>query len=226
MCAMMYCVSCAVPVPPARMLAQAEDTEIERFFQYFVHLRSLPVGDLSREYARQEVAFAQSHSAEDRLRLVLLLSLPNTDFGNRLYAFDLLQAYLSESEPRPTGFMDVAVFLVTFMENKTHLSTYESRVYHLKKEIAEKNHQLVEQQKIIKKLQDDLATQKALYSTTNKQLQEALSEKERQLVSKEQINKKLQDERRNVKRLQEKIEKIKDIEKSLMEKEHLDNKGT
>jgi CII-binding regulator of phage lambda lysogenization HflD len=50
-----------------------------------------------------------------------------------------------------------------------------------------------------------------LYSTINKQLQEALSEKERHLVSKEQINKKLQDEKKNVKRLQEKIEKIKDI---------------
>ena len=112
------------------------------------------------------------------------------------------------------------------MENKTSLSAYESRVYNLKKEIAEKNHQFAEQQKIIKKLQDDLAIQKALYSTINKQLQEALSEKERQLISKEQINKKLQDERKNVKRLQEKIEKIKDIEKSLMEREHTDNKGT
>jgi DNA repair exonuclease SbcCD ATPase subunit len=222
----MYCVSCAVPPPPARIVERAEATEIERFFQYFVSLRSLPAADLSREYARQEAAFAQSHSAEDRLRLVLLLSLPNTDFGNRLYAFELLQAYLHESESRPTGFMDIAAFLVTFMENKTHLSAYESRVYNLKKEIAEKNHQFVEQQKVIKKLQDDLATQKVLYSTINKQLQEALSEKERHLVSKEQINKKLQDEKKNVKRLQEKIEKIKDIEKSLMEREHTDNKGT
>ena len=225
-CAMMYCVSCAVPVPPMRMVEHAEATAIEQFFQYFVYLRSLPAEGLNQEYARQEAAFAQSHSAEDRLRLVLLLSLPNTDFGNRLYAFDLLQAYLNESEPRPTGFIDIAVFLVTFMENKTSLSAYESRVYNLKKEIAEKNHQFAEQQKIIKKLQDDLAIQKALYSTINKQLQEALSEKERQLISKEQINKKLQDERKNVKRLQEKIEKIKDIEKSLMEREHTDNKGT
>jgi DNA repair exonuclease SbcCD ATPase subunit len=157
---------------------------------------------------------------------VLLLSLPETDFGNRLYALELLQAYLNEPESRPTGFMDIAVFLVTFMENKTYASAYESRIYNLKKEIAEKEHQFVEQQKIIKKLQDDLAMQKVLYSTLNKQLQEALNEKERQHASKEQINKKLQDERKNVKRLQEKIEKIKDIEKSLIEREHTDNKGT
>jgi hypothetical protein len=36
----------------------------------------------------------------------------------------------------------------------------------------------------------------------------------------------LQDERRNVKRLQEQIERIKDIEKSLIEREQKDNKGT
>ena len=71
---MMYCVSCAVPVPPARMVEHAEATAMERFFQYFVYLRSLPAEGLSREYARQEAAFAQSHSAEDRLRLVLLLT--------------------------------------------------------------------------------------------------------------------------------------------------------
>ena len=78
------------------MVEHAEATAIEQFFQYFVYLRSLPAEGLNQEYARQEAAFAQSHSAEDRLRLVLLLSLPNTDFGNRLYAFDLLQAYLNE----------------------------------------------------------------------------------------------------------------------------------
>jgi hypothetical protein len=36
----------------------------------------------------------------------------------------------------------------------------------------------------------------------------------------------LQDERKNVKRLQEQIERIKDIEKGLIEREQKDNKGT
>src|SRR5262249_35792251 len=154
LCAIMCCVSCAGPAPPVRVVERAEATEIERFFQYFVSLRSLPLEVLSREYARQEAAFAQSHSAEDRLRLVLLLSLPNTDFGNRLYALELLQAYLNEPEPHATGFMDIAAFLVTFMENKTSGNSYESRVYNLKKDLAEKEHQLAEQQQTIKKLQD------------------------------------------------------------------------
>jgi hypothetical protein len=226
LCAIMYCVSCAVPASPVRAVERAEATEIERFFQYFVLLRSLPLDALSREFARQEAAFAQSHRAEDRLRLVLLLSLPDTDFGNRLYALELLQAYLNEPASHPTGLMDVAVFLMTFMENKTYRSAYESRIYDLKKDLAEKEHQLVEQQQIIKKLQDDLGTQKVLYNNSSKKLQEMLNEKERQFAVSRYLDKRLQDERRNVKKLQEQIERIKDIEKSLIEREQKDNKGT
>jgi hypothetical protein len=226
LCAIMYCVSCAVPAAPVRAVERDEATEMGRFFQYFVSLRSLSREALSREYARQEAAFAQSHSAEDRLRLVLLLSLPDTDFGNRLYALELLQAYLNEPEPRPTGLMDVAVFLMTFMDNKTYRSAYESRIHDLKKDLAEKEHQLVEQQQTIKKLQEDLGAQRILQNNINKKLQEMLNEKERQLAVSRYLDKRLQDERRNVKRLQEQIERIKDIEKSLIEREQKDNKGT
>jgi hypothetical protein len=226
LCAIMYCVSCAVPAPSVRAVERAEATEIERFFQYFVVLRSLPPEALSREYARQEAAFAQSHSVEDRLRLVLLLSLPEMEFGNRLYALELLQAYLNEPEPHPTGLMDVAVFLMTFMENKTYRSAYESRIHDLKKDLAEKEHQLAEQQQTIKKLQEDLGVQRILQNNISKKLQEILNDKERQFAVSRYLDKRLQDERRNVKRLQEQIERIKDIEKSLIEREQKDNKGT
>jgi hypothetical protein len=222
----MYCVSCAVPAPPVRAVERDGATEIGRFFQYFVSLRSLSPEALSREYARQEAAFAQSHSAEDRLRLVLLLSLPDTDFGNRLYALELLQAYLNEPRPHPTGLMDVASFLMTFMENKTYRSAYEARIHNLKRDLAEKEHQLEDQQQTIKKLQDDLGAQKVLYNNISKKLQEILNEKERQFAVSQYLDKRLQDERRNVKKLQEQIERIKDIEKSLIEREQKDNKGT
>jgi hypothetical protein len=225
-CAIMYCVSCALPARPVRAVEGPKTTEIERLFQYFVSLKALPLDALSQEYARQEAAFAQSHSAEDRLRLVLLLSLPDTAFENRLYAFELLQAYLNEPEPHPAGLMDVAVFLMTFMENKTYRSAYETRIHTLKKDRAEKEHQLAEQQQIIKKLQEDLGAQRLLNNSTSKKLQETLNEKERQFAVSRYLDKRLQDERRNVKRLQEQIERIKDIEKSLIEREQKDNKGT
>jgi DNA repair exonuclease SbcCD ATPase subunit len=222
----MYCVSCAVPVLPVRAVEHADNTDMERFFQYFVFLKALPLDVLHSEYAQQEAAFAQSHSAEDRLRLVVLLSLPDTDFENRRYALELLQAYLNEPEPQPTGLMDVAAFLKTFMENKTYRSAYESRIHNLKKDLAEKEHELAEQQQTIKKLQEDLAAQKNLNNNISKKLQEILNEKERQFAVSRYLDKRLQDEIKNVKKLQEQIEKIKDIEKSLLEREQKDNKGT
>ena len=226
LCAIMYCVSCAVPAPSMRLVEHPEATEMERFLQYFVAVKALPRDVLSREYARQETAFAQTHSAEDRLRLALLLSLPNTDFGNRPYALELLQAYLNQPQLHPTVYMDIATFLVAFMDNKMYLSAYESRIHNLKRELAEKEHQLVEQQQTIKKLQDELGVQRNLHSNLNKKLQELVNEKERQFAVSRYLDKRLQDERRNVRRLQEQIEKIKDIEKSLLEREQKDNKGT
>jgi hypothetical protein len=222
----MYCVSCAVPVSSVRAVEHTDTTDMEQLFQYFVSLRALPLDVLSSEYARQEAAFAQSHSAEDRLRLVLLLSLPDTDFGNRPYALELLQAYLNEPDSQPSSLLDVAVFLMTFMENKLHHSTYESRIENLKKDLAEKERQLVEQQQISKKLQEDLAAQRILSNNISKKLQDTLNEKERQFAVSRYLDKRLQDEMKNVKRLQEQIERIKDIEKSLIERDQKDNKGT
>jgi DNA repair exonuclease SbcCD ATPase subunit len=226
LCAIMYCVSCAVPAPSVRAVEHADTTDMERFFRYFVFLRTLPLDVLSNEYARQETAFAQNHNAEDRLRLVLLLSLPDTDFANRRYALDLLQAYLNEPDPQPAGLRDVAVFLMTLMENKPSRSAYEVRIHNLKKDLAEQEHQLAEQQQAIKKLQEELTTQRNLNSNINKRLQEILSEKERQFAVSRYLDKRLQDEIKNVRRLQEQIEKIKDIEKSLIEREQKENKGT
>ena len=223
---LVWCANCTVPVPSSTVPERVEATEGERFFQYFAYIRGLSREALRQEYAWQEVAFAQSHSDEDRLRLALLLSLPKTDFGNRLYALELLQAYLNEPEPHPTGSMDIAVFLMTFMENKTYRSAYEARISNLKNDLDEKEQQLAEQQQTIKKLQDDLGDQKILYNNTNKKLQEILNEKERQFAVSRYLDKRLQDEKRNVKKLQEQIERIKDIEKGLIEREQKDNKGT
>jgi DNA repair exonuclease SbcCD ATPase subunit len=225
-CVIMSCVSCAVPTPAVRTVQPIEAPAIECFFQYFVSLRALPPEALNREYARQETAFAQSHSAEDRLRLVLLLSLPDTAFENRPYALELLQAYLNESEPHLTGLTDVAGFFMTFMENKTSLSTYKSRIHDLKRGLAEKEHQLAEQQQTIKKLQADLESQRIIHSNISKKLQETLNEKENQFAISRNLDRRLRDERRNVKRLEEQIERIKDIEKSLIERDQKDNKGT
>ena len=220
------CANCAVPAPPRTAPKRVEATEGERFFQYFASIRALPREALRQEYTRQEVAFAQSRSDEDRLRLALLLSLPETDFGNRLSALELLQTYLNEPEQPHTRSLDIAVFLVTFIHATKQNDAYASLAKRLQETLNDKERELASQQQINKKLRDESDTQRFLHNSLGKQLQEALSEKERQFATQQQLNKKLQDEKKNVKRLQEKIEQIKDIEKSLIEREQRDNKGT
>lgn len=227
LCLLMFAVSCTVPAQPRTVLARADETEMERFFQYFARLRALSGEALQREYAQQEVAFVHSRGTADRLRLILLLSLPDTAFENTPYALELLQEYLNEPVQSQAQFRDIAVFLLTFIQNtKPAPVSSVLLIKQLQKELHDKEGQLVTQQQLNQKLQAELEAQKSLAHNLSKQLQEALSNKERQLIAQQQLSRKLQDEKRNVRRLQEKIEKIKDIEKSFIEKEHTNDKGT
>jgi len=228
LCLLTFLVSCSVPAQPSAVLARVEETETEQFFQYFARLRALSREALQREYAQQERAFVHSRSAVDRLRLELLLSLPDTDFANTAYARELLQEYLNEPAPSQAQCREIAVFLWTFIQNKKpdEVSSEPLSAKQLQEALHNQERQLVTQQQLNKKLQTDLEAQKSLAHNLSKQLQEALSDKERQLIAQQQLSKKLQDEKKNVRRLQDKIEKIKDIEKSLIEKEHTNDKGT
>src|SRR5262249_55697616 len=176
---------------------------------------------LQREYTQQEIAFVHSHSAVDRLRLALLLSLPDTNFENTTYARELLQEYLNEPTQSQTQLHKIAVFLGTFIQNKKPDDVpSEPLIQPLQEALRDQERQLVAQQQLNKKLLIELEAQKSLVHNLSKQLQEALSDRERQVIAQQQLSKKLQDEKKNVRRLQDKIEKIKDIEKSLIEKEH------
>ncbi len=228
LCLLTFLVSCSVPAQPRAVLARVEETEMEQFFQYFARLRALSRDALQREYAQQESAFVHSRSAVDRLRLALLLSLPDTNFENTTYALELLQEYLNEPTQSHAQFREIAVFLYTFIQNKKpdDVPSEPLIAKQLQEALRDQERQLGAQQQLNKKLQTDLEAQKSLAHSLSKQLQEALSDKERELIAQQQLSKKLQDEKRNVRRLQEKIEKIKDIEKSLIEKEHTNDKGT
>lgn len=221
-----FMVSCTGPVQPRTVLAHVDETEVERFFQYVAHIRALPREALQREYAQQESAFVHSRSAADRLRFVLLLSVPDTAFANTTYARALLQDYLNEPMQSHAQLREIAAFLLTFIHNQQPDKRSESLIRQLQEALRDTEHQLVTQQQLNHKLQTEFEAQKSLAHMLSKQLQEALSDRERQLIAQQQLNKKLQDERKNVKKLQEKIEKIKDIEKSLIEKEHTNDKGT
>lgn len=221
-----YSTSCTVPAQPMRAFARVEETEVERFFQYFGRLRTLPREALRREYVQQTTAFAHHRSGENRLRLVLLLSLPATDFGNTAYALDLLQEYLKEPDPQYVQLREIAALLFACIHSSSQNHGYASLLTQLREELRGKESQLVAEQQLNKTLQAELEAHRSLTASLSKQLQDALSGRERYLMEQQQLSKKLQDEKKQVRRLQDQIERIKDIEKSLIERENTYNKGT
>lgn len=224
------CVCCTVPVPPVtvveRVTTLTTTPPSTHFLHYVASLRAFSLEALQREHARQETAFTTHPSAENRLRLVWLLSLPSTAFANRPYARELLQAYLHAPAPPDTDLLDLAIFLATCLQEPPPVQLADPRVKPLQADVEDKERQLLTQQQRVKKLQEELETQRLLHQQLQRQLQETVSEKNRHLTGHQQLYRKLLEERRNVKKLQEKIEKIKDIEKSLMDRERTDKKGT
>jgi hypothetical protein len=219
-------MSCTVPAQPRMAFERVEDTAVDRFLSYFRRIRALPYDALQREHALQEAAFASDPSDENRLRLVLLLSLPDTNFGNNTSALKLLQDYLNTAEPQQGQFREIAALLYTYIHNNTQNSGSDARLKQLQEELSGTERQLAAEQQLSQKLQAELEAQKSLAHGLSKQLQEALSHRNRHMIVQQQLNRKLQDEKKHVKRLQEQIEKIKDIEKSLIERENTGNKGT
>ena len=76
----------AEPVRPPPPVA-----ELERLLDYFRILRRLTAAELAREHENARAAFARTRSDYDRVRLALLMSLPNTPFNDEGRVLELLE---------------------------------------------------------------------------------------------------------------------------------------
>jgi hypothetical protein len=71
--------------------ARARGDDVERLLSYFEQIRKLPAADLARENEGARAAFTRTRSEFDRMRLAMLLSLPNTALSDDQRAADLLE---------------------------------------------------------------------------------------------------------------------------------------
>lgn len=81
----------APPAPSEVESAREPATELERLVSYFQRIRRLAAPELGRENESARVAFARSRSDFDRLRLAMVLSLPNTSVYDDARSLDLLE---------------------------------------------------------------------------------------------------------------------------------------
>lgn len=76
----------ALPVP-----APAGESSLERLLGYFRHVKRLGGGEIVREHDSVRLAFTRSRSEFDRLRLAMVLALPNTPVSDEARALELLE---------------------------------------------------------------------------------------------------------------------------------------
>lgn len=108
----MFTGCAGLPAPAPRWLPPGEagwlTGETERLLLYHEYLRKLDPTRLAAEHTRTREEFARTQADGDRLRLALVLSLPQTSFSNPAQAQALLEPLLARGATRNTQLFPLA----------------------------------------------------------------------------------------------------------------------
>ena len=114
--------------------------------RYYTYLGSLNEANLFNEYQIARSHFAASNGISDRLKLVLLLTIPNTSFHNPKEAINLLKSRPVETTNNSSEFSGIANLLDMLL---TQQQQTNEQLTDLKKSLAEeRSHSKLLQEKI------------------------------------------------------------------------------
>jgi hypothetical protein len=138
------------------------DSDLGSVLEYYRHLYSSNEEELNQAYAQAQQKFSEHNQAVDRIRLILLLSLPHVSFKDYDRSLALIQDYLSGSNSQDSALKDFLFFLSSFVQElKTQQQQYQDLDQRLKEEKKQKE---VLQQK----LEELKAIEKTLQERENK----------------------------------------------------------
>jgi hypothetical protein len=92
--------------------------DVKRALEYFRSLKRLAGADLAREHDNARAAFARTRSDYDRLRLALVLSMPDTAFNDESRALELLEP-MTRNQNSALG--DLALLVHAFVHEQRRL---------------------------------------------------------------------------------------------------------
>jgi hypothetical protein len=164
-------------------------SDLELLLRYYHSLTTLSEEKLQRELTRAWQAAAIEPTGFDRLRLILLLSLPGSPIQDRDQARSMLQSFL-KADTAP-DLHDLALLLQGFLLEEAH----QQRRYRL---LQEKFEQTEEQ---VKRLKSGLK-----YLNGHRKLEQEWAKN---------LEQRLADERGRAETLEQKLEALKSIEKKL-----------
>ena len=145
--------SCTVPAPPpvaadntSCSLRLSDHLASNEVVRYYTYLGSLNKANLNIEYQTTGAHFSASNNLSDRLKLIVLLTIPNTSFHNPKEAIDLLKSRPVEAgndSSDLSGFSTLLDMLLTQQQQA------DEQLTDLKKSLAEeKLHTKLLQEKI------------------------------------------------------------------------------
>lgn len=108
----------AIIAPPVAAPPSTRADDIERLLVYFEHIRKLPAAELARENESARASFTRSRSDFDRLRLAMLLSVPNTAIADEQRAYELLDPVVKNPASPLHG---LALLMSTHLQERRRL---------------------------------------------------------------------------------------------------------
>jgi hypothetical protein len=181
--------------------APMSDTTVADVLGYFARINALSFEALHVEHAQQEQLLAAQSSVQNRLQVAVLLSIPGTSFQDNSRALALLQECLGATPDENVVLKNFVLFVSAVVaERDKQAKAYEQLTWKLHSMALEKARQDATQEKL------------------SHDLHKARVEKEAQERLSRRMSKRLYDEQKTVKNLQKKIEEIKGIEKSIIER--------
>ena len=106
--------------PSREAAARLRSEDLERLLSYFEHVRKLPAVELVRESESARGAFTRSRADFDRMRLAILLSIPNTALNDDQRAADLLDPLVKNQSASLHG---LALIMSAHLQERRRLET-------------------------------------------------------------------------------------------------------
>lgn len=97
-------------------------SQVEELMQYYDYLRKQPAAELVKEYDKARQNLAQSRTDVNRVRVAMLLALPNAPFHDTAAALGLLNEVVKETKTASHGVRGLASMMAMLIAEQQELS--------------------------------------------------------------------------------------------------------
>jgi len=117
-CGALRSIETADTEPRVKVDAPRPASDLDSLLLYFQHIKKLSGAELGREHDNARQGYARTHSEINRVRLAMMLSLPNTSFNDEPRALELLEPVVKNPQASLHG---LAFLLSAYIQEQKRL---------------------------------------------------------------------------------------------------------